>query len=77
MDISTIDILYTGAGLVTAAGVVLTAKYWEAKKYISLANTKIKDISEAVDAIDDALADDTVTEEEVRRIVAELRDLVQ
>jgi len=77
MDVTTIDILYTGAGLVAAAGVALTAKYRTAKKYISLANTKLKDVSEAVDAIDDALADDVIDEYELRRIVAELHDLLQ
>jgi hypothetical protein len=60
---------YIAGILVTAGATLVTVRYTRLK-------SKIKDIRAAVDAVDNALTDDKVTEEEFREIYAGFRNVL-
>jgi hypothetical protein len=60
---------YIAGILVTAGAALVTVRYTRLK-------SKIKDVRAAVDAVDNALTDDKVTEEEFREIYAGFRNVL-
>lgn len=77
------DLFYIGSGLVTAAFGALGAKYWQAKKGLSTVNSTLKavkdnlvDVSDLIDTLDNALADDNITTAEAQEIVSKIREVI-
>jgi hypothetical protein len=68
MDIQTIHLIVTA--VVTVSAFLLGNRWQQAK-------TQLSDIRQLVDAVDDALYDDEVSEDEFRTIFQRLMDLVQ
>lgn len=60
---------YIAGILVTAGATLVTVRYTRLK-------SKVKDIRAAVDAVDNALTDDKVTEDEFREIYAGFRNVL-